>query len=151
MGYAVLVTFFSAMIGTGIGMVSGWIGGWADEAITKASDVLRAFPSIVLVLIIVSVLEIGIQSVCLAMLITRWIWYARVARNLTRTELTRTSIMAVWPAAGGQNCCSAISCPLFCRRCWRCSQSILAVRCWPSPVTRSSAWAFWRRCRSGAR
>lgn len=94
MGYAVLVTFFSAMIGTGIGMVSGWIGGWADEAITKASDVLRAFPSIVLVIIIVSMLGIGIQSVCLAMLITRWIWYARVARNLTRAELTRTSVMA---------------------------------------------------------
>lgn len=94
MGYAVLVTIFSALLGTGAGMLSGWIGGWTDEAVTKASDVLRAFPSIVLVLIIVSALGIGIRSVCLAMLITRWIWYARVARSLTRAELTRTSIMA---------------------------------------------------------
>ena len=94
MGYAALVTLFSALPGTGVGMLSGWTGGWADEAITKASDVLRAFPSIVFVLIIVSALGIGIQSVCLAMLTTRWIWYARMARNLARAELTRTSIMA---------------------------------------------------------
>ena len=94
MGYAALVTLFSALPGTGVGMLSGWTGGWADEAITKASDVLRAFPSIVFVLIIVSALGIGIQSVCLAMLTTRWIWYARMARNLTRAEMGRTAILA---------------------------------------------------------
>ena len=33
-------------------------------------------------------------NVCLAMLITRWIWYARVARNLTKEELARTSVAA---------------------------------------------------------
>lgn len=94
LGYALAVTILAAGIGTVIGMISGAAGGILDELIMKSSDVLRAFPGIVLVLIVVSILGVGIQNVCLAMLITRWIWYARVARNLTREELARTSVAA---------------------------------------------------------
>lgn len=94
LGWAVFVTAVSAVSGVGIGMFSGYAGGWVDRTIMKGSDVLRAFPGIVLVLIVVGVLGTGIGNVCLAMLLTRWIWYARVARNLTREELSRTSIMA---------------------------------------------------------
>ena len=93
-GYAVLVTLISAALGTGLGLLSGCAGGWLDAAMMKGSDVLRAFPGIVLVLILVSVLGPGIGSVCLSMLLIRWIWYARMARNLTRGELSRTSILA---------------------------------------------------------
>lgn len=101
LGYALLVTVISSVLGTCIGMFSGWAGGWIDGAITKGSDVLRAFPGIVLVLIVVSALGVGIGNVCLAMLLTRWIWYARVARNLTRSELSRASIMAGRLAGSG--------------------------------------------------
>lgn len=94
MGYALVVTALSAVIGTAVGMLSGAAGGLADGIIMKASDVLRAFPGIILVLIVVSIFGVGIQNVCLAMLVTRWIWYARVARNLTRAELARTSVAA---------------------------------------------------------
>lgn len=94
MGYALMVTALSAAIGTAVGMVSGAAGGAADSIIMKGSDVLRAFPGIILVLIVVSIFGVGIQNVCLSMLVTRWIWYARVARNLTRAELSRTSVAA---------------------------------------------------------
>lgn len=94
MGYAFLVTAVSAVLGTGIGMFSGFMGGYTDSVIMKGSDVLRAFPGIVLVLIVVSVLGVGIDKVCLALVLTRWIWYARVSRNLAKAELTRTSVMA---------------------------------------------------------
>lgn len=94
MGYAALVTAISAAIGTCLGMASGYAGGYVDGVIMKGSDVLRAFPGIVLVLIVVSIRGVGIVSVCAAMLFTRWIWYARMARNLTRSETARTSIMA---------------------------------------------------------
>ena len=101
LGYALLVTAISSVLGTCIGMFSGWTGGWVDSAVTKGSDVLRAFPGIVLVLIVVSALGVGIGNVCLAMLLTRWIWYARVARNLTKAELSRASIMAARLAGSG--------------------------------------------------
>lgn len=94
LGYALMVTAAASGIGTVIGMISGAAGGIFDEVLMKSSDVLRAFPGIVLVLIIVSILGVGIEKVCLAMLVTRWIWYARVARNLTKEELIRTSVAA---------------------------------------------------------
>lgn len=93
-GCALLVTAASSCAGTCIGMVCAMSGGIADSIIMKGSDVLRAFPGIVLVLIMVSILGVGIENVCLAMLLTRWIWYARVSRNLARAELARTSVMA---------------------------------------------------------
>lgn len=100
-GYALAVTAVSACAGTCIGMVCGMAGGIADSLVMKGSDVLRAFPGIVLVLIMVSILGVGIENVCLAMLMVRWIWYARVARNLAREELARTSIMASRLAGSG--------------------------------------------------
>lgn len=92
--YAFLVTAVSSVIGSCIGMCSGAAGGVVDSFIMKGSDMLRAFPGIIIVLIVVSIFGVGIRNVCLAMMVTRWIWYARVARNLTREELLRTSVMA---------------------------------------------------------
>lgn len=94
MGYALAVSVISAVLGVSLGMLSGCAGGWVDSVIMKGSDVLRAFPGVVLVLILVGILGVGIGNVCLAMLLTRWIWYARVARSMTRTQLSRASIMA---------------------------------------------------------
>ena len=101
MGYAALVTAVSAVFGTGLGMLSGFLGDAFDSVIMKGSDILRSFPGIVLVLIVVSVQGVGIGSVCLAMLLTRWIWYARMARNLTRAEMGRTSVLASRLAGSG--------------------------------------------------
>ncbi|MCD8221130.1 MAG: ABC transporter permease subunit [Clostridiales bacterium] len=94
LGYAALITAVSAVLGTGVGMFCAFIGGRVDRMIMRGSDVLRSFPGIVLVMIVVSVRGVGIENVCLAMMITRWIWYARMARNLTRVELGRSSVMA---------------------------------------------------------
>lgn len=101
LGYAAAVTAASSVIGTAIGMISGFLGGAADRLIMRGSDVLRAFPGVVLVLIIVSILGVGIGNVCIALLLTRWIWYARMARNLTKEELSRPSILAGRLAGSG--------------------------------------------------
>ncbi len=95
LGYALAVTVFSAGIGVCLGMLAGCCaGGWADSLLMKGSDVLRAFPGVVFVLIIVSALGVSIANVCLAMLLTRWIWYARVTRNLTQVQYGRSSVLA---------------------------------------------------------
>lgn len=44
LGYAAAVTAVSAVIGTGVGMISGFLGGAADRLLMRGSDVLRAFP-----------------------------------------------------------------------------------------------------------
>ncbi len=101
MGYALAVSVASAFIGIVLGMLSAWAGGWVDSMIMKSSDVLRAFPGIVLVFIVVGILGVGIGNVCLAMLLTRWIWYARMARSMTRVQIARTSVMASRLAGSG--------------------------------------------------
>ena len=55
MGYSALVTAASAVFGTCLGMLSGFTGGVFDSVVMKGSDILRSFPGIVLVLIVVSV------------------------------------------------------------------------------------------------
>lgn len=94
MGYAFLVTCMSACFGTVVGMLSGFAGGWPDRLTMRFCDIMRAFPGIVIVLVAVSMLGVGIGNVCLAMCATRWIWYARVARNLTREERGRCCVTA---------------------------------------------------------
>ena len=94
MGYAVLVTLIASVIGTLAGMASGFLGGKLDYIIMRLCDILRAFPGIVVVMIMVSLFGVGIHNVCLSMLFTRWIWYARVSRNMTKAEKERTSVMA---------------------------------------------------------
>ena len=75
LGWGLLVTAVAAAVGTCLGICSGFIGGAVDRMILRFSDVLRAFPGIVLVLIAVSLGGAGMENVCLAMLCTRWIWY----------------------------------------------------------------------------
>jgi len=94
LGYAAVVTALAALAGTCLGMLAGCAGGWIDSILMKGSDVLRSFPGVVLVLIAVSMWGVGIWNVCLALLVTRWIWYARMARNLTKKEMSRSSVMA---------------------------------------------------------
>lgn len=94
LGCAVLITALSAAIGTTAGMLSGYFGGMADRIFMRACDAIRAFPGIVIVLVVVTILGTGLFQLCIAMLATRWVWYARVARNLTRAEREKTAVLA---------------------------------------------------------
>lgn len=94
LGYAVLITAVSAAAGTLLGMISGYTGGAPDRIFMGICDAVRAFPGIVIVLVVVSLLGTGLFHLCLGMLATRWVWYARVARNLTRAERDKDTVTA---------------------------------------------------------
>ncbi|MBS6196702.1 MAG: ABC transporter permease subunit [Clostridiales bacterium] len=94
LGFAVLASSISAVCGIFIGIFSGYIGGITDKFIMRVCDILYAFPSLVLSLVIVSILGTGIRNIVLAMVLVQWVWYARVARNLTRSEKEKTYILA---------------------------------------------------------
>lgn len=86
LGFAVIACSISAVMGTFIGMFSGFVGGKIDQLIMRICDMMYAFPSLVLTLVIVSFLGQGMINIIIAMIIVQWIWYARVARNLTQSE-----------------------------------------------------------------
>ena len=71
---------FAIIIGTFLGALAGYIGGWVDNIIMRVLDVLMAFPSLLLAITIVSVLGPGLQNALLAIAIVSIPIYARVVR-----------------------------------------------------------------------
>ena len=71
---------FAIVIGTILGALSGYFGGWTDNVIMRFMDVLLAFPSLLLAIAIVTVLGPGLQNALLAIGIVSIPAYARVMR-----------------------------------------------------------------------
>lgn len=94
LGYAAMISIFSMAIGTFIGIFSGWMGGIIAKAVIKSSDILRSFPNIVLVMIFMTFWGANMLCLSLALILTRWIWYARVSSTITLLQKKRPSILA---------------------------------------------------------
>jgi len=71
---------FAIVIGTALGAVAGYFGGWVDNVIMRVMDVLLAFPSLLLAIAIVAVLGPGLVNTLLAIGIVTIPAYARVMR-----------------------------------------------------------------------
>lgn len=80
---AVISVGVSAAIGTTVGLVAGYFGGWVDLVLMRITDIFLGFPAIVLALAIVAVLGPGIMNVSLAIIVVAWTEYARVVRSTT--------------------------------------------------------------------
>lgn len=86
---------FAIILGTIIGAVAGYIGGWADNIIMRLMDVLLAFPSLLLAIAIIMVLGPGLENALLAIAIVSIPVYARVVRagvlSVKETEYVEAS------------------------------------------------------------
>ena len=71
---------FAIIIGTILGALAGYLGGWADNVIMRVMDVLLAFPSLLLAIAIVTMLGPGLINALLAIGIVSIPSYARVVR-----------------------------------------------------------------------
>ncbi len=71
----------AAVIGTVLGLVSGYLRGWQDYAIMRVMDVLFSFPSILLAILIVSINGAGFGSIMLAIVLVQTPIFARVVRG----------------------------------------------------------------------
>ncbi len=80
-----LVVVIVAPVGLLVGTVSGYFGGWVDVVLMRTTDVFLAFPRLILALALVAALGPGIENAILAIAITAWPPYARVARAETLT------------------------------------------------------------------
>jgi peptide/nickel transport system permease protein len=78
-----LVVVTVGPIGLLIGATSGYFGGWVDRALMRITDVFLAFPRLVLALAFVAALGPGLVNAIIAIAITAWPPYARVARAET--------------------------------------------------------------------
>ncbi|KIF77227.1 peptide ABC transporter permease [Streptomyces sp. 150FB] len=71
----------AGVIGTAVGLASGYFGGWLDRVLMRLADVQLAFPAILLALAIVGFLGSGLWYVILVLGFTGWVSYARVVRS----------------------------------------------------------------------
>ena len=91
----VLVAIIAAPIGLLVGTVAGYAGGWTDAILMRVTDIFLAFPKLVLALAFVAALGPGIENAVLAIAITSWPPYARIARAETLTVRNSDYIKAV--------------------------------------------------------
>ena len=84
-GIAFFSIFLAALVGTFIGSFSGYVSGWLDQVIMRVTDVLLAFPTLVLALALSAALGPNILNAALAIAIVKVPIYMRLARTQSLT------------------------------------------------------------------
>lgn len=80
-----LVAAISAPVGLILGAISGYFGGWVDKLIMGVTDIFLSMPKLIMALAFVAALGPGIENAIIAIAITAWPAYARIARAETLT------------------------------------------------------------------
>jgi peptide/nickel transport system permease protein len=81
-----LVSIIVVPVGLAIGLPSGYFGGWIDAVLMRITDIFLAFPRLVLALAFAAALGPGIENAVIAISLTTWPPYARLARAETLTR-----------------------------------------------------------------
>lgn len=90
-----LVALIAPVAGLLVGTVAGYVGGWTDTILMRITDIFLAFPRLVLALAFVAALGAGIENAVLAISLTAWPPYARIARAETLTIRSADYISAI--------------------------------------------------------
>jgi peptide/nickel transport system permease protein len=78
----VAAVILAAVLGGIVGSAAGILGGMLDEIMMRVTDVMLAFPTVILALVITAALGAGIQNAVIAIMVAWWPSYARLVRGL---------------------------------------------------------------------
>ena len=95
LGIVALVAAIATPVGLLVGTVAGYLGGFVDAVLMRITDIFLAFPRLILALAFVAALGPGIENAVIAISITIWPPYARLARAETLTIRNSDFIAAV--------------------------------------------------------
>jgi len=79
-------TAISAIFGTLMGLLAGYMGGKTDAIIMRIADIQLSFPAILIALVIMSLWGQGLFKIIIAISVVTWVFYARTARGSTLSE-----------------------------------------------------------------
>lgn len=88
------IVFLALISGTLLGAVAGYLGGWIDEIIMRITDIFLAFPPLLLAITIAAVLEPNLKNTIIAVALTWWPWYTRIARAQALSLRERAFVQA---------------------------------------------------------
>lgn len=97
----IVVVTISLVGGIVIGLTAGFFGKWIDTVIMRVMDVILAFPSLLLALVLVAVLGPGLTNAMIAIAIVSQPHFARLTRAAVMSEKNREYVMAAQVAGAG--------------------------------------------------
>ncbi|MET9619659.1 MULTISPECIES: ABC transporter permease [unclassified Streptomyces] len=87
-----LVVGVSTLLGTLLGVVAAWRGGWADSVLSRSMDMVFAIPGLLLAILLVSVVGSGMTAPVIAMAVAYTPYVGRLVRGIARQEKARPYI-----------------------------------------------------------
>jgi peptide/nickel transport system permease protein len=87
-------TYVPMIYGVALGATAGYFGGWLDAILMRLLDIAMAFPFLVLIIVILSILGPGVQNIYIAVFLVAWTMYARLARAEMLVERNKDYILA---------------------------------------------------------
>ena len=82
------------LVGSTLGVISGYFGGWIDAVIMRIADMMLAFPGLVLALAVAGIMGASIKNAIIAIVVVSWTKYARLARSLVLKIRNRDYVSA---------------------------------------------------------
>jgi peptide/nickel transport system permease protein len=79
---ALMLVVAAMVIGTVVGAVAGYVGRWVDETLMRITDLVMAFPTVILAMVIAASLGPSLFNAVIAAIVVSWPQYARVTRSL---------------------------------------------------------------------
>ena len=83
---ALLAGIATCLVGTALGVISGYLGGWADLFISRLVDIWMAFPPVLFAILLIAVIGTGLTSIIIAIVVIDWTRFCRVIRAETKSQ-----------------------------------------------------------------
>jgi peptide/nickel transport system permease protein len=86
----------AALLGALVGGLAGFVGHWLDDVAMRVTDLMLAFPTVILALVITAALGVGIRNAVVAIMIAWWPTYARLVRGLVLAVREREYVQVAY-------------------------------------------------------
>jgi peptide/nickel transport system permease protein len=92
----VAAVLLAAVLGAAVGGVAGYVGRRVDEVVMRVTDLMLAFPTVILALVITAALGAGIRNAVFAIMVAWWPTYARLVRGLVLAVREREYVQGAY-------------------------------------------------------
>lgn len=89
-----IMVLCAMVLGTLVGAIAGYVGGWVDEILGRLTDLFMAFPTVILAMVIAASLGPSLYNAVLAGIVVTWPLYARVTRSLVLSLRSQNYVIA---------------------------------------------------------
>ena len=112
----------ACLVGSALGLLAGYFGGWTDHIVSRIVDIWMAFPPVLFSILLVAVLGTGLHSVIIAIVVIDWTRFCRVVRAETMSQARMDYVENARIAGFSplRHHAAARCCPTCCRRSSRC-------------------------------